>query len=66
MRVTYLLEPCFWLELAMADDLEEWLEVERSAVCGDANYRQPSEKHFSTKTRDAILNRRTKLLRYTH
>ncbi len=22
MRVTYLLEPCFWLELAMTDDLE--------------------------------------------
>ena len=50
----------------MADDLEEWLEVERSAVCGDANYRQPKEKHFSTKTRDAIVNDRTKLLRYTH
>jgi hypothetical protein len=30
MRVTYLLEPCFWLELAMTDDLGEWVDVERA------------------------------------
>jgi hypothetical protein len=36
MRVTYLLEPCFWLELAMVGCLGGFVDGRRRDLAGDA------------------------------
>lgn len=56
MSVTYLLEPCFWLELAMIGWLRRMCECWKSApLVGDASWRQRSggealfhQKHVMT------------------